>query len=126
MELLQRESELQEIVQLVGSDALPEDQQLTLEIARMIREYFLQQNAYHDVDTYCSLKKQFAMLNEIMVFGKYAKTALAAGVPMPKILDLKSQNGPGKGQVRAGLREVSGGRGHPDEIRVQVTGGGIR
>jgi V/A-type H+-transporting ATPase subunit A len=91
MELLQRESELQEIVQLVGSDALPEDQQLTLEIARMIREYFLQQNAYHEVDTYCSLKKQFAMLNAIMVYGRYAKTALAAGVPMQKILDLKSR-----------------------------------
>jgi V/A-type H+-transporting ATPase subunit A len=91
MELLQRESELQEIVQLVGSDALPEDQQLTLEIARMIREYFLQQNAYHDVDTYCSLKKQFMMLNAIMVYGRYAKTALAAGVPMAKILGLKSR-----------------------------------
>ncbi len=92
MELLQRESELQEIVQLVGSDALPEDQQLTLEIARMIREYFLQQNAYHDVDTYCSMKKQFMMLSSIMSFGEYAKKALAAGVPIPKILALKSKD----------------------------------
>ncbi|HMK47564.1 MAG TPA: V-type ATP synthase subunit A, partial [Methanocella sp.] len=92
MELLQRESELQEIVQLVGSDALPEDQQLTLEIARMIREYFLQQNAYHDVDTYCSMKKQFMMLKSIMTFGDYAKKALAAGVPIPKILSLKSKD----------------------------------
>ena len=49
--LLQVEAELQEIVQLVGSDALPVDQQLTLEVARMIREFFLQQNAFHDVDT---------------------------------------------------------------------------
>lgn len=92
MELLQRESELQEIVQLVGSDALPEDQQLTLEIARMIREYFLQQNAYHDVDTYCSLDKQFKMLSSIMQFGAYARTALAAGVPMNRILALDSKN----------------------------------
>jgi V/A-type H+-transporting ATPase subunit A len=92
MELLQRESELQEIVQLVGSDALPEDQQLTLEIARMIREYFLQQNAYHDVDTFCSLKKQFMMMNEILAFGRLAKKALAAGVPIPKILALQSKN----------------------------------
>jgi len=91
MELLQRESELQEIVQLVGSDALPEDQQLTLEIARMIREYFLQQNAYHDVDTFCSLKKQFMMMNEILAFGRLAKKALAAGVPIPKILALQSK-----------------------------------
>ena len=54
--LLQVEAELQEIVQLVGSDALPIDQQLTLEVARMIREFFLQQNAFHDVDTYSNLK----------------------------------------------------------------------
>lgn len=92
MELLQRESELQEIVQLVGSDALPEDQQLTLEIARMIREYFLQQNAYHEVDTYCSMRKQYLMLSSIMLFGDYAKKALASGVPMGKILALKSKN----------------------------------
>jgi V/A-type H+/Na+-transporting ATPase subunit A len=92
MELLQRESELQEIVQLVGSDALPEDQQLTLEIARMIREYFLQQNAYHDVDTFCSMKKQYMMLNAIMTWGDYAKKALAVGVPMPKILASKSKD----------------------------------
>jgi len=92
MELLQRESELQEIVQLVGSDALPEDQQLTLEIARMIREYFLQQNAYHEVDTFCSLKKQYMMMGEILAFGRLARKALAAGVPIPKILSLKSKN----------------------------------
>lgn len=92
MELLQRESELQEIVQLVGSDALPEDQQLLLEIARMIREYFLQQNAYHEVDTYCSMKKQFMMLKAILNFGDYANKALAAGVPIPKILSLKSKD----------------------------------
>ncbi len=55
MELLQKEAELQEIVQLVGSDALPEEQKLTLEVARMIREIFLQQNAYHPVDTYSPL-----------------------------------------------------------------------
>ncbi len=66
MELLQKEAELQEIVQLVGSDALPEtSRQLTLEVARMIREVFLQQNAYHPVDTYCPMTKQYAMLKAI-------------------------------------------------------------
>ena len=50
---LQKESELQEIVQLVGSDALPDDQKVTLEVSKMIREIFLQQNAYDPVDTYC-------------------------------------------------------------------------
>jgi V/A-type H+-transporting ATPase subunit A len=108
MELLQRESELQEIVQLVGSDALPEDQQLTLEIARMIREYFLQQNAYHDVDTYCSLKKQFMMMNEILVFGRHAKTALAAGVPMAKILSLQSKNDLAKVKFEAEFEKYLG------------------
>jgi V/A-type H+-transporting ATPase subunit A len=101
MELLQRESELQEIVQLVGSDALPEDQQLTLEISRMIREYFLQQNAYHDVDTFCSMKKQFMMLDSIMTWGEYAKKALAAGVPMARILASKSKDSMAKVKFEA-------------------------
>ena len=64
-ELLQRESELQEIVQLVGLDALPKDQQLLLLIARMVREDFLQQNAFHEEDTYCPLPKQAAMIEAI-------------------------------------------------------------
>ena len=68
-ELLQKESELQEIVQLVGLDALPKDQQLLLLIARMIREDFLQQNAFHDEDTYCPLAKQAAMIK--LIFAAY-------------------------------------------------------
>ncbi len=59
MEVLQKEAELQEIVQLVGSDALPESEQVTIEVARMIREIFLQQNAYDAVDTFCDMKKQY-------------------------------------------------------------------
>jgi V/A-type H+-transporting ATPase subunit A len=109
MELLQRESELQEIVQLVGSDALPEDQQLTLEIARMIREYFLQQNAYHDVDTFCSMKKQFMMLQSIMVWGDYAKKALAAGVPMGRILASKSKDSMAKVKFEADFEKFLAG-----------------
>jgi V/A-type H+-transporting ATPase subunit A len=109
MELLQRESELQEIVQLVGSDALPEDQQLTLEIARMIREYFLQQNAYHEVDTFCSMKKQFMMLNSIMIWGNYAKKALAAGVPMARILASKSKDSMAKVKFEADFEKFLDG-----------------
>jgi len=90
--LLQREAELQEIVQLVGSDALPEDQQLTLEIARMMREYFLQQNAYHEVDTYCSMHKQYRLLKAITSFGDRAGSALESGVPIKDVLALKSKN----------------------------------
>ena len=62
-----------------GSDALPDDEQLTLEVARMIREYFLQQNAYHEVDTYCPLQKQHDMLAAIMVYDDLARKALEYG-----------------------------------------------
>ena len=65
MEVLQKEAELQEIVQLVGSDALPESEQVTIEVARMIREIFLQQNAYDAVDTFCDMKKQYDMMKAI-------------------------------------------------------------
>ncbi|MFZ3384989.1 MAG: ATP synthase subunit A [Candidatus Methanoperedens sp.] len=92
MELLQKESELQEIVQLVGSDALPEDQQLTLEVARMIREYFLQQNAYHEVDTFCPMDKQFKLLKSIMSWGDKAHNALDGGAPIEDIMKLKTKD----------------------------------
>ena len=92
MELLQKEAELQEIVQLVGSDALPEDQQLSLEIARMVREYFLQQNAFHPVDTYCSFDKQYKLLKAIFKFSDMANAALESGVPMADIITLESKD----------------------------------
>jgi len=82
MELLQKESELQEIVQLVGSDALPEDQQLTLEIARMIREYFLQQNAYHEVDTFCPMDKQYKLMKAITSWGDKARVLSKAALQL--------------------------------------------
>lgn len=92
MELLQKEAELQEIVQLVGSDALPEDQQLTLEIARMIREYFLQQNAYHEVDTFCPMDKQYKLLKAITAWGDRAHNALESGVSVEDIMKSKSKD----------------------------------
>ncbi len=92
MELLQKESELQEIVQLVGSDALPEDQQLTLEIARMVREFFLQQNAYHEVDTFCPLDKQYKLLKAIMTWGDKAQSTLESGTPIEDIMKSKSKD----------------------------------
>lgn len=88
METLQKESELQEIVQLVGSDALPEEQRLILEIARMIREYFLQQSAYHPVDTYSPLKRQFAYMDAIRRFGKLAQKAISLEISLDKIIEL--------------------------------------
>ncbi|WMW24423.1 ATP synthase subunit A [Methanolobus sediminis] len=92
MDLLQQESELQEIVQLVGSDALPEDQQLILEICRMLREYFLQQNAYHPVDTYCPFDKQYKLLKAISKYSDMAQAALESGIPMKDILSVESKD----------------------------------
>ncbi|MFQ5909791.1 MAG: V-type ATP synthase subunit A, partial [Thermoplasmata archaeon] len=90
MAVLQREAELQEIVQLVGSDALPEDEQLTLEVARMIREFFLQQNAFHSVDTFAPLERQFELLSTIEKFSDLAKKALSLEVTYQELADLES------------------------------------
>ncbi|MDR3222921.1 MAG: ATP synthase subunit A [Methanobrevibacter sp.] len=86
MVLLQKESELQEIVQLVGPDALPDSEQITLETTRMIREDFLQQNAYDDVDTYCSPLKQYQMLKTIISFQKEGVAALGRGIESKNII----------------------------------------
>ncbi len=89
MALLQKESELQEIVQLVGPDALPDRERITLESTRMIREDFLQQNAYHEVDTYCSPTKQYQMLETILRFQEKAVAALERGAASSDLTDLK-------------------------------------
>jgi V/A-type H+-transporting ATPase subunit A len=92
MEVLQKEAELQEIVQLVGSDALPEAEQVTIEVARMIREIFLQQNAYDAVDTFCDMSKQYDMLKAIKTFSDLAYAAQSAGVPPQQIATIKAKN----------------------------------
>ncbi|MFB6118853.1 ATP synthase subunit A [Halosegnis sp.] len=88
VDTLDEEDELQEIVQLVGKDALPEDQQLTLEVARYLREAYLQQNALHEVDTYCEPEKTYRMLGAIKTFNDEAFEALEAGVPVEEIIDI--------------------------------------
>ncbi len=90
VDVLDEEGELQEIVQLVGKDALPEDQQLTLEVARYIREGWLQQNAFHDVDTYCEPEKTYLMLTAIRTFSDEAFAALEAGVPVEEAIDIEA------------------------------------
>ncbi len=92
MEVLQKEAELQEIVQLVGSDALPETEQITIEVARMMRELFLQQNGFDPVDTYCDLPKQLDMFKMIRTYADLAYAAQAAGVPPSQILAVKAKN----------------------------------
>ncbi len=91
MSILQEEEKLLEIVQLVGSDALPERQQLTLQVARLIREVLLQQNAFHEIDTYCDLKKTYLIMKSILHFSKLANSALDKGVRVEQILKTKSK-----------------------------------
>lgn len=89
MALLQEESGLQEIVSLVGIDALSEKDRLKLEVAKSIREDYLQQNGFHEIDTYTSLDKQYKMLKLVLLFRKEAERALDAGVYLDKILGLE-------------------------------------
>jgi len=96
MDTLQKEAELQEIVQLVGSDALPEEQRLTLDVARMIREFFLQQSAYHPVDTYSPLKRQYAYMSAIRRFSDLARKALSLDVPLEKVVSMPCRADLGK------------------------------
>jgi len=87
MYILQREEELREIVQLVGPDALSDAQRVYLEIARMIREDFLMQHAYHPVDTYCPIEKAREMLKAILKMYRLTQRAVEKGVPLQKILE---------------------------------------
>ena len=100
--LLQIEAELQEIVQLVGSDALPIDQQLTLEVARMIREFFLQQNAFHDVDTYSDLKLQYDMAKAILNFQEEGKKAIAGGAQLEDVVNVPARTDLMRGRFEEG------------------------
>ncbi len=89
MTILQEEAQLQEIVRLVGIDALSEKDRLKLDVAKSIREDYLQQNGFHEVDTYTSLKKQYKMLSLISFYKSEAERALDAGVYLNDILALE-------------------------------------
>ena len=87
MNILQKESELQEIVRLVGLDSLSEKDRLTMNTAKMIREDYLQQNAFDEVDTYTSFKKQVALLTNILTFDEEANRALNLGAYFTEIMN---------------------------------------
>ena len=91
MHLLQEENELNEIVQLVGKDSLSAGDQLTLEVARMLREDFLQQNAFMDVDSYSDLKRQKKLLGMILHYENLCRDALQQGVEAQKLFDLPAR-----------------------------------
>jgi V/A-type H+-transporting ATPase subunit A len=88
MFILQKETELQEIVQLVGPDALPESEKVILEVSRMLREDFLQQFAFDAVDAYCPPKKAYWILKAILQFYDSAVQALQRGVSLRQVLEL--------------------------------------
>ena len=90
--ILQEEDKLLEIVQLVGSDSLPEKEQVTLLVARMFREFFLQQNAFHPVDTYSEPKKTYHIMKTILHFADLAKAALESGLRVQRVYSMKSKD----------------------------------
>ena len=92
MSLLQKEVELQEIVQLVGPDALPETEKIILAVTKIIREDFLQQFAFHDIDAYCSPKKQYWMLKVIINYYNAIAEAIERGITLQQISALPSKN----------------------------------
>ncbi|MDO8641824.1 MAG: V-type ATP synthase subunit A, partial [Nitrosarchaeum sp.] len=109
MKILQQEEKLLEIVQLVGSDALPEKEQLTLDAARLIREFLLQQNAYHEIDTFSSLQKTRLIMKTILTYYLQAQVALEKGVRVQKILDIKSKTEIGNAKFNKDFEEVLNG-----------------
>ncbi len=113
MYLLQKEVELQEIVQLVGPDALPDSEKAILDVTRMIREDFLQQSAYSDTDSFCPIEKQYLMLKVIMTYYEHVNLAMNRGVGLRQIqaLPLKATIGRMKdvedvGTIRGMLNEI--------------------
>ncbi|MFW6456870.1 MAG: V-type ATP synthase subunit A [Planctomycetota bacterium] len=88
MALLQRESELEELVRLVGMESLSSEDRLLMEVARMIREDFLHQNAFDDVDTYTPLDKQFRLLDLMLFYRELAEKALSDGAELDRIIEV--------------------------------------
>jgi len=122
MYLLQKEVELQEIVQLVGPDALPESEKAILDVTRMIREDFLQQSAYSDTDSFCPVEKQYLMLRVIMGYYDSVNEAMNRGVSLRQIQNLPLKAGIGRmkdEQDVEAIRKMMG------DIGQQITGLGV-
>ena len=86
--ILHEEDKLMEIVKLIGADVLPDDQKLVIEIARVIRVGFLQQNAFHADDTYVPLEKQKLMMKTILYLYKKCRQVIAASIPISRVMEL--------------------------------------
>lgn len=101
MQLLQKEAELEEIVKLVGIDALSAADRLTLEAARSVREDYLQQNAFDEIDTYTSIQKQFRLLETVLDYYEKAQAALSRGARIEDLADLAVRSRIGKAKLIA-------------------------
>lgn len=87
LRILQEESRLMEIVKLIGQDVLPDGQKLTLEMAKIIRQGFLQQNAFHENDTFVPVEKQYKMMSIILYLNEKAEKLVATGIPVSVLVD---------------------------------------
>ena len=96
MSILQSEASLNEIVQLVGKDALSPGDQLTLEVARMIREDYLQQNAFTDIDGYSSYDRQGKLLDMVLEYDRRCRDAIAKGAQVTKLFAIPSREAIGR------------------------------
>jgi len=85
-QLLQQEASLQEMVQLVGPDALQDHERLVIEVGRIVREDFLQQDGFHEIDAYCSMTKSYGIMGMVMAFRREAEAALKGGVAIDEII----------------------------------------
>ncbi|HWR98139.1 MAG TPA: V-type ATP synthase subunit A [Candidatus Methanoperedens sp.] len=118
MALLQKEEELQEVVQLVGYDAIPDADRIVLESAKLLREGFLAQNAFHEFDAFCSPAKQYLMLGVLLHFHRAVQRALGEGVPLEALLGLKVR------EELTRARELPGGTfaAAAQELRLRIDG----
>ena len=96
MSILQNEASLNEIVQLVGKDSLAPRDQITLEVAKMIREDFLQQNSFVDIDSYSEYDRQCRMLDMIRQFDTRCRAASEQGASLQKLFDIPAREGIGR------------------------------
>ncbi|MBI2135999.1 V-type ATP synthase subunit A [Candidatus Woesearchaeota archaeon] len=122
MKILQQEEKLLEIVQLVGSDALPEKEQLTLDAARLIREFLLQQNAYHEIDTFISLQKTRLIMKTILQYYQQAQSALEHGVRVQKLLEIKSKTEIGNAKFNKDFEGILNGAQKKMEAEIRALG----
>lgn len=116
MEILHKENKLQEIVQLVGEDVLPDDQRLILEISKIIKIGYLQQNAFHKIDTYVPIKKQYEMLKLIDHLYKRGYEGIKKGIPISQIKDRKIFNDVAKMKYTIPNDDLSGIENLKEEI----------